>query len=338
MAGGASRRDNIDHSMTFALGIDLGGSSVKAVAVTLEGKLLGERNVPFDANEQFDWARRIQQIVQDVESQPGRRAQAIGISAPGFAAADGRSIAVMPGRLQGLEGLDWTEFLLGHHSSRGNESRSKIVEGDQSLVTSAATVPVLNDAHAALLGEAWLGAARGFKNVFMLTLGTGVGGAALVDGQLLKGAVGRGGHLGHVSLDIDGPRDVCNMPGSLEVMIGNCTIEQRSNGRFRTTHELVAAHVRGDKQATEVWLRSVRALGTAVASLINVLDPEAVIIGGGIARSGAVLFEPLERFVRDTEWNVGAPVKILPAQLGELAGAYGAAWNALNVPPVSGRV
>jgi glucokinase len=68
-----------------------------------------------------------------------------------------------------------------------------------------------------------------------------------------------------------------------------------------------------------------------VASLINVLDPEAVIIGGGIARAGKVLFEPLERFVRDMEWNVGTPpVKILPAQLGELAGAYGAAWNALQ--------
>ena len=294
--------------MTFDLGIDLGGSSIKAVAVTPEGKLLAEQNVPFDVNEQFDWARRILQIVREVESKQGCRAQAIGISAPGFAAADGRSIAVMPGRLQGLEGLNWSEFL-----------------------KSPTPVPVLNDAHAALLGEAWLGAARGFKNVFMLTLGTGVGGAALVDGRLLKGAVGRGGHLGHTSLDIDGPRDVCNMPGSLEVMVGNCTIEQRSGGRFKTTHELVEAHLRGDKGATDVWLRSVRALGTAVSSLINVLDPEAVIIGGGIARSGAALFEPLERFVHDTEWNVGSVVKILPAQLGELAGAYGAAWNALNV-------
>jgi glucokinase len=292
---------------TFALGIDLGGSSIKAVAVTLDGELLSERNVPFDVNEQFDWARRIQQIVQEIESKQGRCAHAIGISAPGFAAADGRSIAVMPGRLQGLEGLNWTEFL-----------------------KSPQPVPVLNDGHAALLGEAWLGAGRGFRNLFMLTLGTGVGGAAMIDGRLLKGAVGRGGHLGHISLDIDGPRDVCNMPGSLEVAIGNCTIEQRTGGRFKTTHELVEAHLRGDREATEVWLRSVRALGTAVASLINVLDPEGVIIGGGVARSGAALFEPLERFVRDTEWNVGAPVKILPAQLGELAGAYGAAWNALE--------
>ena len=294
--------------MKFALGIDLGGSSVKAVAVTPEGKLLAETNVSFDVNEQFDWARRIQQIVHKLESRQGDRAQAIGISAPGLAAADGCSIARMPGRLQGLEGLEWAKFLNASHF-----------------------VPVLNDAHAALLGEAWLGAARGFKNVFMLTLGTGVGGAAMVDGQLLKGRLGRAGHLGHTSLDIDGPCDICRMPGSLEAMIGNCTIEQRTNGRFKTTHELVAAHHSGDKFATDIWLKSVRALGCAISSFINVLDPEAVIIGGGIARAGAALFEPLEKSVRDTEWDVGAPpVKIIPAQLGELAGAYGAAWNALS--------
>ncbi len=331
--------------MTFALGIDLGGSSVKAVAVTPEGKLLGETNVPFDANEQFDWARRIQEIVHEFESKRGSHAQAIGISAPGLAARDGRSIARMPGRLQGLESLDWTKFL---KVGRGVLTAPRTAENEPTIESptdvrgavrtprptpAPPIIPVLNDAHAALLGEAWLGAARGFKNVFMLTLGTGVGGAALVDGRLLKGAIGRGGHLGHISLDLDGPRDVCQMPGSLEVMIGNCTIEQRTGGRFHTTHEVVEAHVRDDKFATEVWLKSVRALGYAISSLINVLDPEAVIIGGGIARSGVALFEPLERFVRDTEWNVGAPVKILPAQLGELAGAYGAAWNAMSSQP-----
>ena len=373
--------------MTFALGIDLGGSSVKAVAVTPDGNLLAQTNTPFDVNEQFDWARRIQQIVIELDAaaeaslspqrgeglrvrgddgnshkpkrsvlgettpHPGSlpverrgrlRASAIGISAPGLAARDGRSIARMPGRLHGLEGLDWTEFLqVGRAVGSAPETPENDGTAQSSLAASSAVeipspailagfVPVLNDAHAALLGEAWLGAARGFQNVFMLTLGTGVGGAAIVDGRLLKGALGRAGHLGHVSLDLDGPRDVCGMPGSLEALIGNYSIEQRTDGRFQTTHDLVAAHLRGDSFATEVWLKSVRALGYAISSLVNVLDPEAVIIGGGIARSGVALFEPLECFVRDTEWNVGAPVKILPAQLGELAGAYGAAWNALK--------
>ncbi len=294
--------------MSFALGIDLGGSSVKAVAITSAGERRAQSNRPFDASAPGDWARLVQRTVQELEAQQGSPATAIGLSAPGLAARDGRSIARMPGRLQGLEGLDWTEFLQAPQ-----------------------TVPVLNDAHAALLGEAWLGAARGFQNVFLLTLGTGVGGAAIVDGKLLKGALGRAGHLGHVSVDLDGPRDICAMPGSLEAMIGNCTIEARSGGRFATTHALVTAHAQGDSTATEIWLRSVRALGVGIAGLINVLDPEAVILGGGIARSGSALFEPLEKFVRDAEWNVGAvPVKILPAQLGEFAGAYGAAWKALE--------
>lgn len=317
--------------MTYALGIDLGGSSVKAVAVTPAGQLLAETNLPFDTERERDWARQIRSVVQELENKQGGRAQAIGLSAPGLAAADGRSIAVMPGRLRGLEGLNWTEFLRGPGGSRGHETQTS----NQSLVTSTPAVPVLNDAHAALLGEAWLGAARGFRNVFLLTLGTGVGGAAMVDGRLLKGALGRAGHLGHISLDLDGPRDVCRMPGSLEVMIGNCTIGQRTGGRFQTTHDLVAAHQRGDAGATKWWLESVRALGAAVAGLINVLDPEAVIIGGGVARAGEALFEPLDKFVRDMEWNVGAtPVKIIPAQLGELAGAYGAAWNALQQPRI----
>jgi glucokinase len=296
------------HDMSYALGIDLGGSSIKAVAVQPDGTVLEKCNVPFDAGAQLDWARRIEQMLREMESNRGAPADAIGVSAPGLASKDGRSIAVMPGRLQGLERLDWTTFL-----------------------KASSPVPVLNDAHAALLGESWLGAARGFNHVFMLTLGTGVGGAAIVDGRLLKGALGRGGHLGHISLDLDGPRDVCCMPGSLEALVGNCTIEQRTHGRFKTTHELVEAHRNGDPEASRVWLRSVQALGCAISSLINVLDPEAVIIGGGIACSGSALFEPLEKFVRDTEWNVGpAPVPILSAQLGEFAGAFGAAWNALQ--------
>jgi glucokinase len=296
--------------MTFALGIDLGGSSIKAVAVTLEGKLFSETNVSFDVSEELDWARRIQQIVRDMESKQPGRAQAIGISAPGLAAADGRSIVRMPGRLQGLEGLDWTEFLKAGHSMPFR-------------------VPVLNDAHAALLGEAWLGAARGFRHVIMLTLGTGVGGAALVDGKLLRGAVGRGGHFGHACLDTNGVLDICGMPGSLETFIGNYNIAERTRGKFTTTHALVEAHLEGERDATTFWLKSVHGLACAIGSFINILDPEAVIIGGGIARAGKALFEPLEKFVRAVEWKVTPqPVKIIPAQLGELAGAYGAAWSA----------
>src|SRR5207249_12254403 len=140
-------------------------------------------------------------LVGEFRSEHGNPSAGIGVSAPGLAARDERSIAVMPGRLSGLEGLDWTRFL-----------------------DSPKPVPVLNDAHAALMGEAWLGAARGFRNVILLTLGTGVGGAAMVDGRLLRGHLGRAGHLGHVCLDPAGPPDCAGTPGSLEVAIGNGTL------------------------------------------------------------------------------------------------------------------
>src|SRR5690349_12180971 len=196
----------------YLLGIDLGGSSIKTIAVTPQGETLSRHNIDFDPTKPMEWAEKIRSLAGRIQKERGTPAGGIGLSAPGLAAADGRSIACMPERLQGLEGLDWTKFL-----------------------GAIRTVPVLNDAHAALLGEAWVGAARGFRDVIMLTLGTGVGGAAIVDGRLLRGHIGRGGHLGHSSLDPDGPPDCAGAPGSIEVAIGNCTIQQRSRGRFQST-------------------------------------------------------------------------------------------------------
>src|SRR5213595_3160972 len=212
--------------MNYALGIDLGGSSIKAIAVTPEGELLSRHNLEFDPAKNMEWAEKIRALVRHLQHECGDPADGIGVSAPGLAAADGRSIACMPERLQGLEGLDWTKFL-----------------------NAPQMVPVLNDGHAALLGEAWVGAGRPFANVIMLTLGTGVGGAAMVDGRLLRGHIGRAGHLGHISLNPDGDPDVASTPGSLEAAIGNYTISDRTNGRFARTHDLVAAHQNGDTDA-----------------------------------------------------------------------------------------
>ena len=293
--------------MEYAIGIDLGGTNIKSIVVTPAGEIPAQSEGRFDPATPMDWAHKIRDLVREIQRARGEAAT-IGVSAPGLAARDGSCVVRMPERLQGLEGLRWNE-LLGFPRP----------------------VPVLNDAHAALLGEAWLGAARGFKDVFMLTLGTGVGGAALVDGRLLCGHIGRGGHLGHACLDPDAPPGITGMPGSLENAIGNCTVWARSNGRFQSTRDLVEAHKAGDEDASRVWLESVRRLACAIASFINILDPEAAIIGGGIARAGAALFTPLEQLVRQFEWApTGDHVKILQAQLGEFAGACGAAHNALS--------
>jgi len=294
--------------MSYAIGLDLGGSSVKAVGVARDGKKLLQRVRDFNPDEHMQWAEAVRNTATEIQRECGAAAEWIGLSAPGLAAADGASIAYMPGRLQGLEGLNWADFL-----------------------SAKEFVPVLNDAHAALLGEVWVGAARGMRNVIMLTLGTGVGGAAMVDGHLLRGQIGRAGHLGHACLDIDGEPDICNTPGSLEMAIGNYRIRERSDGRFETTHELVTAVERGDRDAKKIWLRSVKHLAAAIASFINILDPEAAILGGGIARAGRTLIEPLQQFLDSMEWRPGGyKVQLLPAVLGEFAGAFGAAANAIQ--------
>jgi glucokinase len=297
--------------MSYLLGIDLGGSSVKAVAVTPDGAALARYNESFHPERPMHFAQTIRTLVHRSLAERGALPERIGLAAPGLAAADGRSIAYLPERLPGLVGLVWSDYL-----------------------SFPQPIPVLNDAHAALLGEVWQGAARGCKNVVLLTLGTGVGGAAMVDGRLLRGHTGKAGHLGHTCLNIDGPPDICATPGSLEDAVGNCTIRQRTEGRFATTHDLIAAHRAGDPAATAVWLRSVKALAGAIASFTNILDPEVVVVGGGIARAGDALFSPLEKFVHQFEWKVcGHEVKIVPAQLGDYAGAFGAADNARQTAP-----
>ena len=290
--------------MTRAFGIDLGGTHIKAVAASEDGEVLAAASRE-TRDDEGRWAEAAREVVRKLERSGGGPPDWIGLAAPGLAAPDGRSITSMPGRLQGLERFDWAQAL-------------------------GAPVAVLNDAHAALLGEAWKGAAAGGRDVVLLTLGTGVGGAVLSGGRLLTGHLGRGGHLGHLCLDPDGPPDVTGMPGSLEGAIGNCTVAERSGGRFHDTRELVEAHRRGDVQATAVWLESVRRLACGVASIVNAVDPEVVVLGGGIALAGASLFEPLARFLDEVEWRPGGRrVRVAPAALGDRAGALGAARHAM---------
>jgi len=293
--------------VNYSIGIDLGGTNIKALAVAEDGRILDQAQCPTHDTDKL-WPEKIRNLCSSLQDSRGTPANAIGLAAPGLASSDGRSIAFMPGRLQGLENLDWTAHL-----------------------NSARVIPVLNDAHAALLGEIWLGAGRGCRNAIMLTLGTGVGGAIYADGRLLKGHIGRAGHLGHLCLDPSGPRDITGIPGSLEDAIGECTLASRASGRFSSTQALLGDVIAGDGDAQYIWGRSVHALACGVASLINILDPEAVIIGGGIAKAEAALFEPLRKELDEIEWRPGGHrARIVPAELGDVAGALGAAWNAMK--------
>ena len=297
--------------MTWAVGIDLGGTQLKAVAVDASGRVFARAVYPTEDGRTtpVDWIARAGRALVEFSGTAGTAPAFVGVCAPGLAAGDARSIAHMPGRLAGLVGLDWGAAL----------GRTELV-------------PVLNDGHAALLGEAWVGAARGRRHVVMLTLGTGVGGAVLSDGRLLRGAIGRAGHIGHLGLDPDGEPSIAGMPGAIEVLVGDCTVASRSGGRFADTAALVAAHRAGDTLATAVWLKSIRALGCAIGSCINLFDPEIVVLGGGIAQAGDALFVPLARELDRVEWRPGGHrVPVVPAELGEWAGGIGAARRALGL-------
>lgn len=288
------------------IGIDLGGTRIKGVLLDSQRNVLEQLYTPTNDDELAGWRDAVLECVNSLQSKAGSQQLPVGISAPGLPNASNTSIAFMPGRLQGLENFDWSAFL--KHPSF-----------------------VLNDAVSALLAEARLGAAAGKLNVAMLTLGTGVGGAILVNGQPYQGAFNKAGHIGHMVIDDEGEPDVTGMPGSLEDAIGNVTIAKRSDGRFSSTHELLEACNNNDVFAKEVWLKSVRKLAIGLASVTNILSPETIVLGGGITEAGEALFHPLEEYMGLYEWRAGGNrVNIVKAHFGDMAGAIGAACFAME--------
>lgn len=293
------------HCPLYGIGIDLGATQIKMVCADEAGTIIERVTLPTNDNATAPWVDAIREQLNAWEQRHGS-AGSVGLCAPGLATPDARAIGWMPGRMLGLEGLDWTDRL-------GRDLR------------------VLNDGHAALLGELWQGAAQGARHAIMLTLGTGVGGAILSNDRLMRGAIGRAGHLGHMSLDPNGAPGIANCPGCLEDAIGNVTLPARSGGRFHDTAALLEAIQAGDAEAESIWLQSVRALGAGIVSLINIIDPECVVLGGGVADAGEALFAPLRDYLDQHEWRPGGhAVPIVPAQLGGLAGALGALYYARN--------
>jgi glucokinase len=290
---------------TSAIGIDLGGTRIKAVALDNDGNVLHRLYASTNDNNDATWRQSVKTSVEELQSKLMLSEFIVGISAPGIPDEKNSCIAHMPGRMQGLENFDWSSFL--HHKTY-----------------------VINDAIAALMAEAKLGVARDKKNAVLLTLGTGVGGAILIDGKPYQGNFQKAGHIGHIVIDHEDEPDVTGMPGALESAVGNVTIEKRSLGKFKDTHTLLEAYRSGDHFAKWVWLTSVRKLSIGIASVINILSPECVILGGGITEAGKDLFEPLENFLSIYEWRPGGNrTTIMKAQFGDMAGAIGAACFAM---------
>jgi len=203
---------------------------------------------------------------------------------------------------------------------------------------------LINDTNAAALAEHQLGAGQGIKNLLYLTVGTGIGGAVILGGRLYTGASGSAGEIGHMTIDANGLRCKCGNIGCLETLASGTAVAREairrvSRGEGSSLSEIVAGRIGsitaehvamaawdGDCLALDVINKAATYLGVGLVNLVNIFNPEMIIIGGGLAKMGDLLLNPARQVVREKAFAVSAEaVGILPTQLGDDAGILGAA-------------
>jgi len=208
---------------------------------------------------------------------------------------------------------------------------------------------LMNDADAAALGEHHFGVGQGVNNLILLTVGTGIGGGIIINGRLYSGASGSAGEIGHMVIDVNGPRCSCGNTGCLEALVSGTAVAKEAIKRIRqgersslteivggkiediTAEEVSIAARAGDSLASEVILQAATYLGVGLANVVNIFNPEMIIIGGGMAKMGDLLLNPARQVVREKAYQLSAQaVQIVPAQLGDDAGVLGAAVFAFS--------
>ena len=315
----------------WAVGLDMGGTNIRCAAVSVAGKVLMMQHGPSHAS------RTAPAVAENIAIQLNAligAARDAGLGSP-------RAIGVaVPGPLDVFSGV----VMAAPHVAawRGYPLRKRL----ESLV--GHRIVLENDANAWALGEFWRGAARRRRDVVLLTLGTGVGGGLIVGGKLVHGRSGMAGELGHVTVDPGGPRCDCGANGCLESYASASglrgLVEQRlglrtgaklpadvvdAEGNF-SVRRLTALARRGDSIALAAFGVAGDHLGIAVASFLNVFNPELVVIGGGVA--GAMLYMRKSMMVqvrRRAFAAIARQAKIVPAALGAYGGVVGAAYAAL---------
>jgi glucokinase len=304
-----------DSGEPLAIGVDIGGTAIKAAIVGIRGNLFESFHEPSPRT-----ASALRTFVHTILKSAKAPVRGIGIGCKGVIDSGSSRVTSLPGDLHFLEGQ-----LL----------RDVIATDD---------VPVCaeNDARTALIAEVLWGAARGRRNVVMLTLGTGVGGAALVDGVLLRGAGGAAGHLGHVTLDPRGGLCICGNFGCLETQFSSRAIESDywahmyrdapvklstdSSGQRPDTEAIFRAAAEGDESARWVIDRALEYLAAAVVSFLHTFDPEIVILGGNIAAAGSQLIDPIQgKITQRTKILLGREVPIVFQKIVGYGGVAGAA-------------
>lgn len=314
--------------MDYIVGIDIGGTNLVVGAVAWDGSALhGLRKEPTRPEEGSDAVIRrlvgfVQQAAEDARANdPEASIVGVGIGSPG-------PLDRVSGRVLLTPNLGWTNFAL----------RDAIREG------TGLPAALDNDANCAVLGEWWQGAARGTKFVVGITVGTGIGGGIIIDGRLYHGYSGVAGELGHTTIDADGRLCKCGNYGCLEAYAAGPAIARRAveairtgvettlpdyvNGKLDdlTAQTVYEAANEGDDLAVEVVRETSRLLGVGIANLVNIFNPEVVVLCGGVTLAGATMFDPLRREMRRRAFRPAAEAcRILPGELIGTAGIYGAA-------------
>jgi len=307
----------------YTIGIDLGGTNTKLALVDDKGRIVTRRLIStgeYPAKEAFIEA--ISGCVKEILAARGIKAvRGIGIGTPGL--VDSRKGIVYS--LTNIPG--WDRVFL-----------KKLLERSTRL-----PVFVDNDVNLMALGELKFGAGIGVKNLICLTLGTGVGGGIIIDGRLYRGTTLSAGEIGHISINENGPRCNCGGRGCLERYVGNRYIVALATRKIRrgkktivtklvnndlsriTPFVLSTAARRGDELAISIWQEMGKHLGVALSGVVNLLNPEVIVIGGGVANAGKVLFDALRKTVRERAMEIPVKaVKIVRGKLGQDAGIIGA--------------
>lgn len=303
------------------LGIDIGGTQIRAGMVDEKGAILASRTIPTPGDVEA-FVPSLQDAIRwllEATTVPA----GVGVGCKGIINPDSTRVEMLPGALHFLEGQCLSE-----------------------LVGLPADVPVFadNDARVALAGEMVWGAARNRENALMLTLGMGVGGAALVDGHLLRGHSGVAGHLGHITVDPEGSLCGCGNRGCLETVFSARAIEGeawsavhrgcastltrlfREQPQLATCRTIFQAASEGDELSQLIIARATGRLAAAIAGLLHVFDPEVVILGGQVADAGDELIIPLQEEVWERSRGLlGREVPLVQQEVGDKSGIVGAA-------------
>jgi glucokinase len=313
----------------YIIGVDLGGTNIVVGAMPEDGsRELAVRSEPTHAERGAEAVvdrivSMIAQVISDVISKHGAKPQdflGVGIGAPGPLDRQKGVVVVAPN-------LGWRDFPL----------RDRIAE----RINLPATLD--NDANCATLGEWWRGAAQGGRNVVGLTIGTGIGGGIVLDGRLFHGSSDVAGEIGHTTIDSTGRYCRCGNYGCLEAYASGPAIALRAREALERDevsmlHKMVGGKLElltaatvyeaanhGDALALEVVRDTAKFLGTGVANLLNVLNPDVVVITGGVTRAGDRLFEPLRAEVKRRAFRPAvAACRIVPGKLEGTAGMVGA--------------